>query len=151
MKFELKAGKYIVVDPCYLHPDNEWNDFCGCLEYNGFEKKKGNCSSLTPADHSNGIEMFYKGSRYIVIGTAWGDGFFELKQGRKTIAKLGVDAGLLAVIPLELAESWPEFKKNKHLGHIVEIKYDATLEANGGNFKFAGYSVDTSGEEEDFD
>ena len=151
MKFELKAGNYICIDPCYIYPDEEWSDLCDCFEYHGFEKKKGNCRSLTPVSQCNGLEIFYKDSRFIVIGTKYGDGAYPIKKGRKTIGELYVDAGLLAVIPLELAASWPEFEKNKHLGATVEVKNDMTLEANDGDFKFGGFSVETSDGEEDFD
>lgn len=151
MKFELKAGRYICIDPCYIYPDEEWSDLCGCFEYEGFEKKKGNCRSLTPVSQCSGLEMFYKDSRFIVIGTAYGDGCYPIKKGRQTIGTLGVDAGLLAVIPLELAASWPEFEKNKRLGVIVEVKNDTTLEAKNGDFSFGGFSVETGGtEDEDF-
>lgn len=147
MKFELKAGKYLVIDPCYCVPDEDWSDLCACFEYVGFKKQKGNCSSLTPVDQREGLEMFYKGQRFVVIGTAHGDGGFSLKQSGRHIAELSVDAGLLSVIPLELAQSWPEFNEKNDLGAIIEVKYNTTLTANGGDFKFGQFSVKTGDED----
>ena len=149
MKFNLKAGKYICIDPCYIFPDEEWSDLCDCFEYKGFKKQKGNCSSFTRVDQCEGLEMSYKGEKFVVIGTRHGDGGYPIKNGRQIIGELSVDAGLLAVIPLELATSWPEFEEKKDLGVIVEIKCDTVLNVSGGNFDFGRFSVKTDDDEED--
>ena len=89
--------------------------------------------------------MKYKGVAFHVIRTAYGDGYYALKQGRKIIAGLPVDAGLLSLIPYELAATWPDFEKliTKKNHGIVVLGKDSILEINGGNFKFDKFSVKT--------
>ncbi len=143
-KFNLKAGKYIISDPCYLFPKDEWHDFCGVINYGeGYQSVVGNCESIYPKKSKSEFELKYKGKSLYVIPTAYGDGCYALKQGRKTIGSLGVDAGLLSVIPLELAQSWPDFEKGEHCGIVIELKEDSILSCKGGDFKFGEFSVKT--------
>lgn len=146
MKCKLKEGKYWLGDVCYVYPTTEWQDFCNNL----FQREGG-------SKCVDGIEMDYKSIPFIVIGTAYGDGIYSLTQKGVEIASLGVDAGLLSVIPLSLVESWKDSKGewgNNHtdlleLGHIIELTTEVSFVAHGGNFCFGDFEVITADIEED--
>lgn len=140
LSFPIKAGTYWVGDPCYVYPDAECSDFC----------RKINLDANT----GNGMVQTYNGVDFAVIGTAYGDRCCTLKDGGKAVGSMGVDAGLLSVIPVDLAETWDQWDENKGLGVIIEVEEDGTLNASGGNFDFCGFSVvtdDSDAEDEDED
>lgn len=127
----LPAGKYWVCDPCYAYPDDEWQDFCDILQSKG------------EGWHAYGRHEFF------VWGTAFGDGLYEL-NGPRTLDHLGVDAGLLSIIPEALVKKWGSVKEMKrlvgmNLVALIELKEEATVEESGGNVKFGGYEVITDG------
>ena len=146
--FPLKSGKYIISDPCYLFPDGEWTDFCNCIKYGNdpYQPKNGNCESIYPQNSDSAFEMKYKVQSFYVIPTAYGDGGYDLKENRKSIGILGVDAGLLSVIPFELFKTWPDFEKLKDndLGITIELEKDEVLKCSKGNFKLGKFSVKTN-------
>lgn len=146
MNTKLTPGKYWIGDPCYVYPNTEWQDFCNNL----FDKERGKKCV-------DGIEMDYKDVSFLVIGTAYGDGNYSLTQKDVEIASLGVDAGLLSIIPLHLVESWKGIKGewgNDHtdlleIGHVIELTTEVSFVAHGGNFCFGDFEVITADIEED--
>lgn len=124
---ELKKGKYLVVDPCYIYPDDDWSDFGDIYFKTGdgeIETKYGN---------------------FFVCGTAYGDGSYQLKRGGAVIGTMGVDAGLLSVIPLEILKKWG--CTDSRLGCLIDVE-DCEISYNGGDFEFGGFSVNTSGSDD---
>ena len=68
-------SNYYLGDPCYVIPDDEWDDFCQIMR-------------------TDGEEFEYKGETCVVIGTG-GDGDFD---------GLSVDAGIIGCIPVSLCD-----------------------------------------------
>ena len=134
--FKLKAGLYYVSDPCYLYPEDKWSSFCD---------KLSNCRE----------DLFEEGGvQFPVIGTAFGDGYYNLTKKGKSIGAIAVDAGLLAVIPAQLVKRWKNLKKakdyqNRALIVLIELKEDAAFSCSEGNFSLGDYSVITDGSDED--
>jgi hypothetical protein len=90
--FSLPAGRYYVGDPCYvIHED--WSDF-------------------TDISYESGLAE-WKGLELLIINTG-GDGGWT--HGEETY---GVDAGMLAVVPVELLDQDPTGK-----GAIIELTDD---------------------------
>ena len=138
METTIKAGKYWIGDPCYYISDDNWDDVCNQI-YDGAS------SSI------DGMFINADGKEFIVIRTRWGDGCYALNNyytGR--VANLGVDAGLLSIIPVSL--DTPLGKKSG--GIVIELEKDVPFSADNGDFVFGDYSVNTSGdgeEDEDYD
>jgi len=85
----ITGGKYIITDPCYLFKsDEEWQELCN--EYFG----KGD----------NGGVINYEGYKIFWSVTHHGDGSYETFVNGIRKGLVGVDAGLLAAIPFELAK-----------------------------------------------
>jgi hypothetical protein len=76
-------------DPCYVVPRELWDPFCGLDSKHQY---KVNYKNL-PCD-------------FFVWSTAYGDGEFDLKMNGEVIASLGVDAGMLSMIPMRLIKQW---------------------------------------------
>lgn len=127
----LAPGKYWITDPCYAYPEKEWHKFCHILDGDGW--------------------YTYSGHSFFVWGTAYGDGLYSL-TGPNTAATLGVDAGLLSIIPEALVEKWRSVRDMKglmarNLVSLIEIREQADVDqsAGEGNLKFGGYTVITDG------
>lgn len=131
--YTLNKGKYVISDPCYLYPDNKWDEFC---------------DQLWKIEHNhtkNGVKMIDdSGNEFLTIGTAYGDGGYPLyENGVLLTDDLCVDSGLLSVIPLEVAKSWGRMNELNNLGYIIELKEDTIFSAAGGNFSFGWFEVFT--------
>lgn len=137
------SGKYWVGDPCYIFPDKEWSKLCS-LMYPNHNEPEFDDSNTIRVVNVNGIHCY-------LFGTAHGDGSYELKDSGNELAILGVDAGMLSMIPMELVKEkgWGE---TKHCGHIITIKSGKKqIGVSGGDFFFGTLSINTSGEYEDED
>ena len=136
--FNFPKGKYIILDLCYIYSDIEWSDFCN----KSFEKS--GCSA-----DIKGCVWEYNGIKFFTCRTAFGDGCFPIKKGNKILGHCGVDAGLLALVPLELARTWPEYDSKGNLGIKIEVNKYFTIQTFGknevrpGNWKFLNYKVIT--------
>jgi len=91
-----------VGDPCYVIDDNRWDEFCVALWDGEKENKDNGCP-----EHPVYIEWGVDGIIYNieVWNSPFGDGVWKftntVKQMRGWIAgvEMGVDAGLLAIVP----------------------------------------------------
>jgi hypothetical protein len=140
------AGTYWIGDPCYIYPDPEWGDFVHKI-YEGTE-------SMSYGKDSNGAICEYKGNNFFICATAHGDGCYPVAKKFGEIGKCFVDAGLLSLIPIELAESWPTWKENIELGTVIVADRPFKIKVFGdrkrpGNWEFLDYTVLTDLEEED--
>ena len=119
-------------DPCYVVPDELWGPFCD-LWTNGKHQVKVNYKNLS-------CDSF-------VWSTAWGDGEYELKKDGDVIASLGVDAGMLSMIPMRLIQQW-RIESGEKLGDIepgyfeggyaLQGSFQGELVVKVGNMSFDG-------------
>jgi len=136
----MKAGKYQVTDPCYFlgHDDDFWSAFCDFM-FPG-QSHRSDCYTIEIAGH-----------KVFAWGTLHGDGCYPTKKDGCEIGESGVDAGMLALVPVELFTLLGE-----HLGTnddsnapIVEVKSNFTPEVDDGNCSFEKYETITGDEEEE--
>lgn len=108
---EFEAGKYFIGDPCYFISDDNWDDVIkrtGCF---GLHTENGQEDWFEGLYHHNGKECF-------AWGTLWGDGSYDvldISNGRNPVRlhSLGVDAGLLGIMPVEAVDVTPKFVGGK--------------------------------------
>lgn len=131
MKTTLKAGRYWIGDPCYRILEN-WHSVCEQCGDANWEDKDGLW-----------IDVDY--TKFILIGTAYGDGCYPLTKDGELITGLGVDAGCLSIIPV--GDDFPLGEDSD--GYVVEMTDDFEFEAEGGNFSFGEYKVLTDYDNED--
>lgn len=142
---KLEPGKYWVGDPCYVFPRDKWGNLCDTLY------------ELDIQEINNGVIFEYNNIPFFVCVTAYGDGSYALMRDWETVAELGVDAGLLSVIPLGLVELWKEHTDLEDFGAIITLTESCDIRAEHGNFSFGEYYVNTTGtdyedeEEDDWD
>ena len=121
---------FAISDPCYCLSDNVYFDFWG--------KKK---------NFNDGV-FDYKGYSFAIAGTAYGDGVYYDNHAHK----YPVDAGAIALIPLELVSNensieLGEFVTNElglNLGTVFKIPGEAEFICEDGVFNITfsnGYSI----------
>ena len=124
---QTKSNEMIKVwlgDPCYAIRDEEWSDFV---------------DMLTKLPYSQGIDIEWKGVKMFVMSTEHGDGEYDVRCGWRVVGSVGVDAGLLCVMPLEAVSDYA-----LALGFVAEVSpYER---ASGSNYelKIGDYSIPTS-------
>ena len=125
----LPAGTYWIGDPCYLVADEDWDEL---LRTTGFFGLPDHSST----NWDDGL-FEYKGGTCFAWGTSYGDGLFSLLDDqRQEVAELGVDAGLLGILP--------------DTGVVPTLMYKVTFDEDfevwerNGLFYFGGYTVDTN-------
>lgn len=97
------AGEYWVGDPCYVVPDDIYQGIWG-------DKYKFKDGTI---DCGNGLS-------FQVHGTAWGDGEYKGSNG----FIYGVDAGVLAIVPMELATKERGLDKGtRHKSSTAKLEY----------------------------
>jgi len=83
----LPPGEYLISDPCYVIPRDEWTDFLTDTSMVR-DMRKGRIAKTYE----------WKGYKLFVSNTAHGDGVYHDQFGNE----FGVDAGMIGCIPLEL-------------------------------------------------
>ena len=83
----LPPGEYLISDPCYVIPRDEWTDFLTDTNMVG-DMRKGRISKTYE----------WKGCKLFVSNTSHGDGVYHDQFGNE----FGVDAGMIGCIPLDL-------------------------------------------------
>lgn len=151
--FTFPAGRYWVGDLCYVYPDEEWGQFCDA----DFGKTE-HC-----IDKDGAIGRYHGGYFFFVAGTAYGDGIYPLRKNGQVLSNMGVDAGLLALVPMELVSIWGTTSQAYDLGVVINCEKPFTVSMlpstnkyRSGNWAFLDYEVitdwsDEEDEEEDFD
>lgn len=133
---EMNAGKYQVTDPCYFlgHDEQFWNDFC---QFMFPEHNKERADSYT-------IEI--AGYKVFAWGTAYGDGCYPTLNNGYEVGSSGVDAGMLALVPVELYELLKDTLKGNDdtSAPFVEMTRSFTPEVDEGDCSFGSYEVLTS-------
>lgn len=96
-KYILPPGTYYIGDPCYVIEKN-WDRLCEITDIQAGQ-----------------YEM--DGNKFVFMPTMHGDGVYEDRQGRQ----YGVDAGVLAVVPVGLLERTTEKKGERPLETLSYI------------------------------
>jgi hypothetical protein len=109
-------SNYYLGDPCYIIPDDEWDEFCQLtFEHNG-----------SSGNHLDSV-INWRGQE-IEIWSNGGDGtwsFYGLKT-KNNVQEFGVDAGIFCVIDLEML---PRFEGDPaEMGMIFEYEPDLYVE-----------------------
>jgi hypothetical protein len=131
-EIKLPAGEYIMCDPCYIISRlNDWNMF-----YNAIEQ-----GSNKP------VLLEINGKSAIACYTAHGDGCYELFNTTREPDKdnpiyLGVDAGLLAIIPKDVIPTNKPLPLN--LIHIFKLPDIVIKIDHKCDWKFGDYELKTS-------
>lgn len=133
-------------DPCYVVPDDLWSHFCdqmfACEKEH--ELKRHYIGEVT--DEPTGLNWY-------CWSTAYGDGCYNLQLNDKTVASLGVDAGMLSAIPMRLVNHWKKNHEdvNPRLGHVLDADVCVgQLNTEEGDMYF-GHSITLpTGEESDY-
>lgn len=127
---EMPAGEYWVGDPCYAVPDERWMEWLEAADYM-------NEHSLLVAD--------LDGHTVLGLGTAYGDGVFVGSDG----FDYGVDAGLIGVVPVEVADYSDEKYPAGALMRRVEFTEPFECRYSNGTIILGNIRIDTDPEEDE--
>jgi hypothetical protein len=123
------AGQYVIGDPCYAVPDEDWLPLLETCNYFN-----------NPIGYVQGIDQKYF---VLAFGTKWGDGCYRGTDGNE----YPVDAGLLGLVPFNVVEDLSE-----HEGFIVTFdKETLCVDDGSGKLKFGHITIDTDPAEEEED
>jgi len=121
-------GRYFLGDPCYAVPADDWSpllDSCGIFD--------------RPIGRVRGFEV-------LAFGTCWGDGEYTDQHSHK----YSVDAGLIGLTPIALAQQHRAFARLETLGRIVDFESAARCTSDAmGLLIFGGYMINTDSTEGD--
>jgi hypothetical protein len=124
------AGRYFLGDPCYAVPDEYWEPLLdSCDFFDG-----------SPVGQANG-------SQVLAFGTAWGDGTYNDQHGNS----YPVDAGLIGLTPIALAQQRDDFEELEGLGRFVDFEGPTTCTKEAGVLTFGKYAIDTDESDTDHD
>lgn len=133
-----ESGGVYFGDPCYVVPDGFGRGDCPDDLWEEY------CNSR-PASTDNIILVTeYEGIKFYSWDTAYGDGAYPLRCNLNTMAILGVDAGVLSVIPIKLLKLWGTLDEAKHDGFVFtgpdlygEMRFDR------GDFSWHHFDIKT--------
>jgi hypothetical protein len=133
--FTVEPGVYYIGDPCYAfsHTSGSWE----ILGENSGWFQDSPIAEL-------------KGNHVLGLPTKYGDGSFTCSgqvNGEFIMKDLSVDAGLLGLIPVELAERSEEELEDLYLK--VTFREQITVEANDGILVIDSLQIDHGLEDED--
>jgi hypothetical protein len=131
VEVEVPAGQYILGDPCYAVPDDEWMELLESCDY--FENPIG---KITRRDKS-----YY---RIVAFSTRWGDGCYKGSDGQS----YPVDAGLIGLVP------WAVCKDviRDDLSEVVTFDKPTKCSSDGeGKLRFGHITIDTDPADEEED
>lgn len=127
------AGEYYIGDPCYVVPDKEWLPL---LERTGYF---GNHFS---PEYTDGL-FLYKGQHAFAHSTRYGDGCYDLNgAGSSEFNMIGVDAGLISVIPLKTIDA-SKMEYALGLGQKIKMGLDFWVWYEDGVFHIGHFTIDT--------
>jgi hypothetical protein len=135
--FRMKCNAYIG-DPCYVIKDRAtWADLCDKMWDGKIDRTR------------DGAVVTTDKGKFFICSTAYGDGCYPVNEGDSMVSEVGVDAGLLSIIPLELLDEVEAGDNLYSLGYKTEV--NGVVTAEGGNFDIGNLSVITDGTSDDDD
>lgn len=134
VEVEVPAGQYILGDPCYAVPEDEWMELLESCDY--FDNPIG---KITRRDKS-----YY---RIVAFSTRWGDGSYSGTDGNI----YPVDAGLIGLVPIQLLGSDAHALRDD-LSKIVTFYTPTKCSSDGeGKLRFGHITIDTDPADEEED
>lgn len=132
-------GKYYIGDPCYVIADKNWSPLLESTGYLGLGKKPDNGDELV---NWNDGAFSYNFRTCFANGTRDGDGVYSLLANGKLHCgvTLGVDSGLLAVMPVEAIDDMDEALR---LGAVVDMSSDFSVCYIDGIFQIGSFLIKT--------
>ena len=126
--YPMKAGNYVIGDPCYFTPENKWDELLNSCEI--FERPEGYYTN----EQGEKVNV-------LAFGTDSGDGNFESNIG----FDFGVDAGLIGLMPSDECDGLP------HGCVFHEFPKDFVCSYDEGTMYFGDVVIHTGPEGEDED
>lgn len=129
MTVELKPGKYLIGDPCYMLNDTRYVNLC---------------DELDRLNYDGGLAVI-DGKELAVFSTKYGDGDYKDQFGNR----YPVDAGIIGCVPVELAD--------KGMSGCLLVEFDRAFLCEGGDgtrhwsgtLQFGKYQIETGDFESD--
>ena len=117
IKVVVPPGKYVLGDPCYVVPNEDWQ------------------SLLKSCDYFNLAIGTVHGYQILAFSTKYGDGTYTDNKHRY----YPVDAGLIGLVPCSYAKD-----ANSEYSHIVEFSFNTVCSRHkDGTLTFGSISIET--------
>lgn len=152
-RLNLPAGTYYVGDPCYVIKDEEWMQALDETNYfNVFASPEAVLKAeYNPKHLMNGVFLYHvEGDdppfHLAASITKYGDGEYPCKESGSEIGTCGVDAGLIAVIPVAMIEKYGQ-ESGLALGVIHQFNTSFGIRYSDGTISFGDVSVYTNDDE----
>ena len=121
-----KEWNYYVGDPCYVIDDNQWSEFCNLL-WKAESSGSGDVEwPVEPENHGPNGEVYGDGTETVEVwDSPFGDGCWgfantvNYMRGWVAGNEMGVDAGLLAIVPRECVHK-DNMERIEHLGILFD-------------------------------
>lgn len=146
----LPPGEYYIGDPCYVIRDEDWMD---CLEETAYFNmlEPGTERKYRPSDLQNGVFSFEDGNeiqyRFAGSSTKYGDGCYPCRENGMQLGECGVDAGLIAAVPVAMVEAVGE-PSGLDLGVLHTFEHPFNIGYDDGVISFGHVKVITCDEDE---
>lgn len=146
-RHQLPPGDYYIGDPCYVIPRSEWTEALDATRYfNLFPTRQAmnDGSPYNPREMMHGV--FCRGPwKFAVSSTEYGDGCYPCEFDGQTVGRCGVDAGMVAAVPVELVrimnEGTSTMDRLESLGCVVTIRDRFGVEYDEGTIRFGPVEV----------
>jgi hypothetical protein len=102
----MPAGRYWIGDPCYAVPNDRWMEWLKAADY---------------MEQPRYLIAEFDGRPVLGISTAYGDGEYYDRGG---LGSFPVDAGLIGVVPVEVAQADVTGMHLVEFEHDFECRYD---------------------------
>jgi hypothetical protein len=128
------AGIYVIGDPCYAVPNDDWDDLLESCNY--FQNPIG----YVKRNFTHKVFV-------LAFGTKWGDGCYRGTDDKE----YPVDAGLIGLVPVEIVEGLADHDGD-YDGVIVKFdKPTLCIDDGSGKLKFGHITIDTDPADEEED
>lgn len=126
---EMPAGEYIVGDPCYAVPDERWMEWLEASDY-------------TNSDRMHPLLGELDGRSVLGFSTQFGDGVYHGTDGHE----YGVDAGLIGLVPVEVADMAEDATWRRCSQQITFAEDTECSRTDEGTLKFGSLTIQTGDE-----
>ncbi len=138
IRCRIKAGTYVITDPCYVFPDEMWSDLCDKVFC-----KNDQCQE-TGVIEMDGHQIWWGQTKH-------GDGTYPVRVNGGKVGEFGVDAGLFAIFPLAFVQKHkPEMVGDTQLACTTAIPAGA-VSYEDGNMDCGPVTVNTDENDTDMD